>query len=51
MADEEQQNGEQTPEDTDAPEAPEAGTDDPAPEQQVPEADEGPHRRAAPRGR
>ena len=40
MADEEQQNGEQTPEDTDAPDAPEAGTDDPAPEQQVPEADD-----------
>ncbi len=40
IADEEQQNGEQTPEDTDAPEAPEAGTDDPAPEQQVPEADD-----------
>jgi small subunit ribosomal protein S9 len=38
MADEEQQNGEQAPESPDTPEAP--GTDDPAPEQQVPEADD-----------
>ena len=40
MADEEQ-NGEQAPESPDTPQAPEApGTDDPAPEQQVPEADD-----------